>query len=331
METPRIGREEILKMAASFEGSCVLAAAAELDVFPALAGGEATAVELAGRLESDLRGLTMLLDAVVALRLLEKHDDRYRVPDDLRPFLTSGSSESVLPMILHRANVARGWTMLAWTVKAGYPAPGRRASGGRGRHRRVRGRDAHGVGPDGRRRHCPARSPAVHAPDRRGRRLGHLDPRSPAGTARKQGHHLRPSPRDLPGPRPHRRDPAGRSRLVRRWRLLPRRASSRRRPCLGQRDRPPALPATQPRLFAKVHRALVPGGTIAIRDVVMAPDRTSPLAGALFAINMLANTVRGTTFTFAELADDLQASGFVDPRLPVEDVAMNSIVVARKP
>ena len=84
-------------------------------------------------------------------------------------------------------------------------------------------------------------------------------------------------------------------------------------------------------LFAKVFRALAPGGRIGIRDVVMEPDRTQPREGALFAINMLVNTETGGTFTFAEYAEDLQAAGFEKPLLAVKHEAMNSVVVAAKP
>ena len=85
------------------------------------------------------------------------------------------------------------------------------------------------------------------------------------------------------------------------------------------------------KLFAKVSRALVPGGQIAIRDLVMEPCRTKPLDGALFAINMLVNTAAGGTFTFEEYAEDLRAAGFAEPRLQVKHEAMNSVVTARKP
>ncbi len=84
-------------------------------------------------------------------------------------------------------------------------------------------------------------------------------------------------------------------------------------------------------LFAKVHKALVPGGTIGIRDFVMEPSRTRPIGGALFAINMLANTATGGTFTFAELAEDLRAVGFHDPHAAIQDETMNSVVTARRP
>jgi SAM-dependent methyltransferase len=84
-------------------------------------------------------------------------------------------------------------------------------------------------------------------------------------------------------------------------------------------------------LFAKVHAALVPGGRIALRDVVMEPCRTRPPEGALFAINMLVNTESGGTFTFEEFAADLHSAGFTDPLLRIKDERMNSVVEARKP
>ena len=82
-------------------------------------------------------------------------------------------------------------------------------------------------------------------------------------------------------------------------------------------------------LFAKVRRAIEPDGVIVVRDVVMRPDRTEPVMGALFAINMLVNTDSGATFTYQELADDMMTAGFIDPKLVVEAVDMNSIVTAR--
>jgi len=83
-------------------------------------------------------------------------------------------------------------------------------------------------------------------------------------------------------------------------------------------------------LFAKAHAALEPGGTVAIRDVVMEACRTRPAAGALFAINMLVNTASGATFTFDELAEDLQAAGFSNPEWTVRSDDMNSVVTATK-
>ena len=84
-------------------------------------------------------------------------------------------------------------------------------------------------------------------------------------------------------------------------------------------------------LFAKVRKALVPGGRIAIRDVVMAPSRTAPRAGALFAINMLVHTPVGGTFTFAEFDEDLRHAGFKPAVLRLTDPFMSSVIEATRP
>ncbi len=84
------------------------------------------------------------------------------------------------------------------------------------------------------------------------------------------------------------------------------------------------------RLLANTARALIAGGRVAIRDVLMEEDRIRPVAGALFAVNMLVATEGGGTYTLAELRADLHAAGFVQLRRVRRDDAMNSILVARK-
>jgi hypothetical protein len=84
-------------------------------------------------------------------------------------------------------------------------------------------------------------------------------------------------------------------------------------------------------MFGKVFAALVPGGRILIRDIVMDEDRTSPPMGAFFAVNMLVGTPGGGTFTFSQLRDDLAAVGFVGATLLRRGEAMDSVVCATKP
>jgi predicted O-methyltransferase YrrM len=83
-------------------------------------------------------------------------------------------------------------------------------------------------------------------------------------------------------------------------------------------------------LFTKIYHALLPDGTLIIRDVVMNASRTSPQAGALFAINMLVSTNAGGTYTFDEFGDDLSCAGFTDVELLHHDLAMHSLILARK-
>ena len=63
---------ELMEMTRAFQRACVVAAAADLDVFTALGGRPASAATLADGINADLRGVTILLDALVALGLLDK-------------------------------------------------------------------------------------------------------------------------------------------------------------------------------------------------------------------------------------------------------------------
>ena len=58
--------------------------------------------------------------------------------------------------------------------------------------------------------------------------------------------------------------------------------------------------------------------------------RTTPISGALFAINMLVATEGGGTYTFSELREDLEATGFAEIEVLRRDEYMNSVVGARK-
>ena len=68
-------------------------------------------------------------------------------------------------------------------------------------------------------------------------------------------------------------------------------------------------------LYRRIRDALEPGGRIVVRDYVMSFDRTAPLEGAMFAVNMLAGTRGGSTYTYEEIADGLAAVGFHRIRL----------------
>ena len=83
-------------------------------------------------------------------------------------------------------------------------------------------------------------------------------------------------------------------------------------------------------LYAKIHAALAPLGTLVVRDIVMDESRTQPPAGALFAVNMLVGTEGGGTFTLDEFREDLASAGFGDIELLYRDEGMNSLVRARK-
>ncbi len=274
----------------------------------------------------------MLLDAVATLGLLEKHDRRYRAGPELRESLVEGRPQSVLPMLWHVTNVMRGWSQLASTVKKGLPAP---------RQPSIRGTEAD-------RAAFIAAMHAISDPMADGlvAQLGPLkfkhllDVGGASGTWTLAVFRAVPTATatifDLPDAIQQARERLAGTPWADRVALVAGDFYVNDLPGGADFAWVSAICHQHSRgcnreLFAKVCRALVPGGQIAIRDVVMEPCRTRPLEGVMFAINMLVNTESGGTFTFEEYAEDLRMAGLEEARLLVKHEAMNSVVVARRP
>ena len=320
---------DILEMMGGFRPSCVLGAAAELDLFGTIGDGCMSADNVAAKLNTGLRATTMLLDAVAALGFLQKQGDRYSVPDELRPLLTHGTPHTVLPMVLHHMTVLRNWAQLAWVVKAGFPGP-RQAS--------IRGFEAD-------RAAFIAAMHSVSEPIADGlvAQLGPLgfrhllDVGGASGTWTLAFLRAVPGARatvfDLPDAIPQARLRIGATEFGPRVDFasgdfyrdeLPTGADfAWVSAIIHQHSREDSR-----ELFAKVFRALEPGGQIGIRDIVMESMPHAAGDGGPFAINMLVATERGGTYTFAEIAEDLQAVGFVNPELRVKAEDMSSVVFA---
>jgi len=82
-------------------------------------------------------------------------------------------------------------------------------------------------------------------------------------------------------------------------------------------------------LYRRIAAALEPGGWIYVRDIVLEPSRTAPVAGALFAVNMLSATAGGNSYSLTDIREALHAAGFADVELVRRDEGMHSIVRAR--
>jgi precorrin-6B methylase 2 len=67
-------------------------------------------------------------------------------------------------------------------------------------------------------------------------------------------------------------------------------------------------------LLNKTFKAMAPGGCIAIAEFLVNEDRTGPVNGLIFAVNMLVNTAEGNTYSFQEISDWLQQAGFENVR-----------------
>ena len=70
---------------------------------------------------------------------------------------------------------------------------------------------------------------------------------------------------------------------------------------------------------------------VGVRDYVMRQDRTYPVDGALFGINMLVNTQNGMVYTYEEIREDLELAGFTQVVHAVDVPSMSAVVTAKKP
>ena len=84
-------------MMGGFRPACVIGACAELDIWSRLGDKSLPAEALARSLDCDLRAITIILDAVAALGLLVKNGGNYSVPGEIRPLLTEGGPQTLLP------------------------------------------------------------------------------------------------------------------------------------------------------------------------------------------------------------------------------------------
>lgn len=112
---------ELLKMSGGYWQACALHAGVKIDLFTPLSHAAATTGELAGQLDVNERGLGMLLDALAALRLLEKNGDCYHATVFAGQFLARDSADYLGHILLHHHHLVDSWARLDEAVKHGRP------------------------------------------------------------------------------------------------------------------------------------------------------------------------------------------------------------------
>lgn len=324
--------EDILALGRSYQGAAVLAAAADLDLFAALSAVPLAASELARALECDLRAVTILLNALVGLGLLKKSGQQYVLPAELHAFLTPDGAQSILAMAQHQGHCLRNWAQLGRVVKTGRPAqcmPGVRGEAG---DQEAFIGAMHNIS-------APNADQVIRAVQPlQFRHL--LDIGGASGTWTIAFLRACPSAQasifDLPHVLPMARRRLAAAGLEQRVKLVAGDFMKDSLPPSADLAWVSAIVHQNSRaqncaLFTAVFQVLTPGGRIAIRDILMEEDRTRPVAGALFAVNMLVATEGGGTFTFGELREDLMSAGFAGVAQARQDEAMNAVVIASKP
>ena len=83
-------------------------------------------------------------------------------------------------------------------------------------------------------------------------------------------------------------------------------------------------------LLKKAAGALASKGTVVISEFLVKDDRTGPPMGLIFAVNMLAHTEQGDTYSFDEISSWLKEAGLVNAR-KIEPGGPVGLVLADKP
>ena len=325
-------QEKLLELIRGFQPACVVAAAADLNLFSHLNSQPTEASCLAQTLAADTRGLRILLDALVALELIRKQDDGYSVTEPVKVLMSTEAHGSILPGVQHLANCLRSWSQLAHTIKAGQP---------RDRAPSVRGPQGDtesfiGAMQIFTRDQIPETIKQLH-----NLQFTHLlDIGGASGNWTTGFLDVRPEAMatlfDLPQVIPLAQSHLAQCQMTDRVRLAPGDYNTDALPVGADFAWLSAIAHQNSRsqnktLFARIYSALEPGGTLIIRDIVMAPDRTHPIADALFAVNMLACTQAGNTYTWEEYHKDLRDAGFTNIELILEGEGMNSMIQAIRP
>jgi SAM-dependent methyltransferase len=322
---------EVLGDVRGFLKSRVILTAAELDLFTRLDGKSGTADGLARELECDKRCLTRLLDSLVAIHLLDKEAGAYHTTER-GSLLSSGHPETELPMVQHLNGLWETWSGLTETVRTG-ANPKRKPVTERGKESFKAFIDA---------MHVVGRSLSREIADSYNldsfRRL--LDIGGATGTYTISFLEKNPEMSavlfDLPDVIPWAEERLEAEGLMGRVELVAGDFYKDELPVGCDLALLSAIihqnsPEQNIDLYRKIHRAILPGGKILIRDHVMDPARTYPVQGTLFAINMLVNTEGGDTYTFAEIKDTLEAAGFEGVQMVRTGETMDCLVEARKP
>ena len=119
----------LLQLSGSYWQALTLHAGVKLDIFSQLNQGPLSAEALAERLKADIRGTTILLNALSAMQLIEKQGDHYRARNAALEFLDRSSPNYIGFMILHHHYLAASWAIMDQAVRTGKPVQKRVSHG----------------------------------------------------------------------------------------------------------------------------------------------------------------------------------------------------------
>ena len=116
---------ELLELSGAFWKTCALHAAVKLDVFSVIGNDRMRAEAVAEKISGSLHGVERLLNALVAMGLLEKDGDIYVNIPAGQEFLSKKSAKYLGHIIMHHHHLVEGWSQLDRAVLSGQPVRSR--------------------------------------------------------------------------------------------------------------------------------------------------------------------------------------------------------------
>lgn len=324
--------EKLDELSDDFQACRILLTAAELDLFTKLKKRPSTLHELCRQEGWNSRALRILVDALVSTGLLSKTSDGlYGVHRQIAAVLGQGGENSILPLVLHRGRMWRTWYHLTEIVRTGEnpnfrnwePPPATEMEAYIGAMH-IEGRKL-------------AKDIAASLDLEPYRRLLDLGGGSGVYTLAflKKAPHMTATLFDRPSVVELARKLMRESDYFHRVQFVAGDYAADELPARHDLALLSAIVHTHARelnqdLFRRTYESLESGGMILIRDYFMDESRTIPSEGAIFAVNLLASTRSGESYTFEEVRHDLERAGFRNVRLIRDGRHMDQLISAIK-
>jgi hypothetical protein len=305
---------EILGLSGAYWKSLALHAGVKLDLFSVLGDEELNGDETAERIGGDGRGVTLLLNALTALGLLTKTEERFANTPAAKAFLVKTSPRHIGHMIRHHAHLVRSWDKLDEAALTGGPVHDHDDGDGSELEDFLMGMHVNSMG------FAPRAAGEI---DLGGRRKL-LDLGGGPGTWAIQFALANPglitTVFDLPSTRPYAEKTIADLGLSDRVLFHAGDFNVDELPCCFDVAWLSHIlhgegPESCRRVIEKTVGALEPGGLIMIHEFILEEDKTAPLFPALFSLNMLTGTGEGRSYSRPELEEMLTGAGVGNLRI----------------
>ena len=300
IEEPKVTPERLMQFGFAYAPPLIIGAATANKVFDTLASGAKNVEEVSRKTGASIRGLRAIMNALVGFELLKKSGDKYALTPESEAFLVSNKPGTLAGFFsMNRMRMMQQWMKLDEIVRTGRPAEARNQEGpGTEFFSELVENIIWGIA-------LAQKSPRVQvtAVDW----VGMISTTKRITQKFGVGDRFKFIGGDLLNA--HFGDGYDVATL---GHILHSEGRDRSR-----------------KLLKKTANALKSGGTIAIGEWLVNDERTEPLNGLMFAVNMLVNTESGDTFSFNDIKRWLEEAGFKNART-LEAPGPSPLVLATK-